>query len=145
MHVYFYVQKLNHQTKTGRVSFELTRLNIGGAMNANSGIFTAPKNGIYSFAFTGLGFYPASGSPTILRIALMMNGSETGRIVEHTQGDRSWHTFSLNSILKLKAGDQVWLNIVEVLNGAYLYGNSAPHHYTHFTGHLLQENIVHSL
>ena len=54
--VYFYVQRsTNFDTENVPIPFEVTRLNVGNAMNAASGIFTAPKTGIYFFSFSGLG------------------------------------------------------------------------------------------
>ena len=118
--VYFFVQKSVSQSVLGRVPFEVTNLDIGGAMNASSGTFTAPRSGIYSFAFTGLGYYPASTGETRLRMALMLNDSEIGRILEHTQEDGTYQTFSLNTAVELKVGDQVWLKIIEASNGVVL-------------------------
>ena len=45
----------NFGTENVPIPFEVTRLNVGNAMNVASGIFTAPKTGIYFFSFSGLG------------------------------------------------------------------------------------------
>ena len=140
--VYFYVQKSGATVAVGRIPFELTKLNIGGAMNAGSGIFTAPRSGIYSFAFTGIGFYPTGNKLGVLRIALMLNGVEVGLGVTHTKEDYSIHTISLNSVLALKKGDQVWMKLHSLESGAMIYDDNQ--HYTHFTGYLLQENVASS-
>ena len=50
----------------------------------------------------------------------------------------------LQSTLNLKSGDQVWLEIVYQSTGTYLHDYSSDHH-THFTGFMLQEEIVASL
>lgn len=140
--VYFYVQKNMNRNITGTVPFELTKLNIGGAMNPSTGIFTAPRSGIYSFTFTGLGFYPTSSSQGVLKIALFLNGGEIGRTVTHSHDDSSYYILSLHSTLELKVGDNVWLNIIDVTTGGQLHDNDQ--HFTHFTGHLLQENVASS-
>jgi hypothetical protein len=50
---------------------------------------------------------------------------------------------TLQSTLNLKKGDQVWLQIQWQTTGAYLYDDSD--HLTHFTGFMLEEEIVASL
>ncbi len=50
---------------------------------------------------------------------------------------------TLQSTLNLKKGDQVWVAIYWQSTGAYLYDNSQ--HYNHFTGFMLEEEIVASL
>ncbi len=40
--VHFYVQRNSSSTKEGLLRFEITRLNVGGAMNLATGIFTVP-------------------------------------------------------------------------------------------------------
>jgi hypothetical protein len=42
------------------VPFQVEVVNEGNAMNLTSGIFTAPRLGIYFFSFTGLALFPAS-------------------------------------------------------------------------------------
>ena len=54
---------------------------------------------------------------------------------------------TLQSTLNLKSGDQVWMEIFDQSTGriwAYLADNSY-NHYTHFTGFMLEEDIVASL
>jgi len=41
--------------------FDKEYLNLGGGMNLASGVFTAPKAGIYAFTFNGLGSASGSG------------------------------------------------------------------------------------
>jgi hypothetical protein len=43
----------------------------------------------------------------------------------------------------LKKGDQVWLEISSQSTGAYLFDSG--NHYNHFTGFMLEEEIVSSL
>ena len=144
--VFFYVQK-NEGVWWGsegdnKIPFELTRLNIGGAMNASSGIFTAPRNGIYSFAFSGLGWFPISSNRTYITLALELNGNQVGRTLTVTNDDDSFYTLSLDSTLELKTGDRVWMRLVWAsYNKLYDDGD----HYTHFVGHLLQEKVANSL
>ena len=139
--VYFYAQKnAPHKVQGSRIPFELTRLNVGGAMNPSTGIFTAPRNGIYSFHFSGIAHYPPSSSMSIVRVALMLNGDIIGRSASDTNDNAAYFTHSLHSTLELKTGDKVWLNLDYVQSGAYWH--DSHRHYTHFTGYLLQENMA---
>ena len=57
--VSFYVQRNStYASVNTTIPYEVTRLNVGGAMNAVTGVFTAPVNGRYYFSFTA-----ESGSP----------------------------------------------------------------------------------
>lgn len=121
--------------------FDSTVLNIGGAMNSSSGVFTAPRSGIYSFSFTGVGrYYSRDGAE--LMFALVVNGNEVGRAVTRSRDD-SFHTHSFHSTLELKTGDLLWTAIL-TSNNAQFYDETHVR-YNHFTGHLLLENVAKSL
>ena len=49
-----------------------------------------------------------------------------------------FETFSFQSTLNLKGGDQIWIGIDNMSTGVNLNGNL----YTHFSGHLLEENFA---
>ena len=145
--VYFYAQKDTPHNATGRIPFEYMRLNFGGAMDASSGTFTAPRDGIYSFAFSGVGHYPNATlnirDQGILRVVLVLNSGLVGFGLTQTQDDSSFFTISLHSTLELKTGDRVWISITKLAEETYLYDD--VNHFTHFTGHLLQEKVASSL
>ena len=115
-------------------------------MDLTSGIFTAPRPGIYFFSITGLASFPASSSYVNLGVRLHLNGGLIGDVVvyeQNTPGQQS--PLTLQSTLNLKSGDQVWLQLDVIFSSdAYLYDNGNAH-YTHFTGFMLQEEIVASL
>ncbi len=127
--IYFYVQRNNKFNTTNvPIPFELERLNVGGSMNLASGIFTAPKPGTYFFSSSGI----AEGGN--LWIGLYVNDSRIGS--GHSEAI-NYNTFSLESTLRLNAGDKVSL---QKYNGNGVLQDNGDH-YTHFTGWLLQEDL----
>ncbi len=51
---------------------------------------------------------------------------------------------TLQSMLNLKKGDRVWVQISTMSTGVKLFDVNSSH-YTHFTGFMLEEEIVASL
>ncbi len=114
-------------------------------MDLTSGIFTAPRPGIYFFSFTGMAEFPTSSSRVNLQVGLFLNGGRIGlgKAEESNNVAGQLSPLTLQSTLNLKKGDQVWLEIDWGSTGAYLYDDSD--HLTHFTGFMLEEDIVASL
>ena len=134
--VYFYVQKNVSHSTLGIVPFEITRLNIGEAMSASAGIFTAPRNGIYSFHFSGVSRHFPEKTSTLLR--LIVNDNIIGRSITSSNDPFGLYTQSFHAALELKMGDQVWIALSNFSTGEGLYEDkSFNSYYTHFTGHLL--------
>ena len=140
--VYFYVQKTTSYTKVNfPITYEVARLNIGGAMNLGTGKFTAPREGTYFFSFSGNVRMGSTTKDGWVDIDLILNGNRVGRgKAQLTQG-LSDDAYSLQSTLHLQKGDQVW--VANYRNRAYMYDDGA--HSTHFTGWLLEEDIALSL
>ena len=141
--VYFYVQRnsVTFNTTNTPIPFDVERLNVGGAMNLTSGKFTAPRDGIYSFAFTGMAAFPTSSSSLNLYVYMYLNGKWIGSGVADEVGsttDVQYETLSLQSTLNLQTGDQIWLEIEYMSIGAHLRGT----YYTQFSGYLLEEKIA---
>ncbi len=135
---YFYVQKTGPFSTLGApIPFESERLNIGGAMNIKTGKFTAPRKGVYFFAFSGVSIVDRPGH---LDVGLMVNGVQIGRAQCNSRsGGGEWETLTLQSTIELKMGDLVWLQIVNI-HSAFLQDESAGQ-FTHFSGWLLQEDL----
>ncbi len=125
--------------------FDLAVVNEGNAMNLTSGKFTAPRPGIYFFSFTGVASFPSSTSRVGLGVSLYLNGGRIGLgyVEEANTAANQFSPLTLQSTLNLKKGDQVWITINWQTTGAYLYDNG--NHFTHFTGWMLEEEIVASL
>ena len=129
--VYFYVQRsTDFSTEGVPISFELTRLNVGNAMNAATGIFMAPRPGIYFFSFSGIDSQDGYICPQ-----LYLNDN---RIASGYGDTVHYSTFTVQSTLQLNARDQISLKLNSVSSGNL---NDDGSHYNHFTGWLLQEDF----
>jgi C1q-related factor len=129
--VYFHVQRNSSYYTTGTIiPFHIARLNVGGGMNITSGIFTAPKSGIYFFSFSAVKEDPATAG---MYVDLYLNSTNIAR--GFGQGALGHYTASLSSTLSLKSGDRISL----LLTLGQLWDTTACH--TNFNGILLQEEI----
>ena len=112
-------------------------------MNLSTGKFKAPRAGIYFFSFTGLAEFPLSSKFLKLDVCLLLNGDNIRRSYvseQHTTADQS-SPLTLQTTISLKSDDQIWLQIDSISSGVKLFSGL----YTHFTGFLLEEEIVVSL
>ena len=126
------------------IPFEVEVLNIGNAMDLTSGIFTAPRTGIYSFSFTGFVHIPASSHRLYIYVEMHLNGNVTGKGHAAHEGSAydQWPSYSFQSTLDLQKADKIWLQISGIA-GTSLYDSSS--HLNHFSGWLLEENISDSM
>ena len=108
------------------IPFEVETLNVGGAMNLKSGIFTAPRPGAYFFSFTGMG-------NAHVRFSLYVNDSSIGS----GYAPSGYQTFSFQSTIQLNIGDKVSVRI-----GYGMLYEEIANRYTHFTGMFLQEDLT---
>jgi hypothetical protein len=142
---YFFVRR-NKQDAFGQANttivFDEELVNVGGAMNASTGKFTATTTGTYFFNLVGLAWFPESSYRRALYIALKLNGKDITYCYANAVALRgTWRTFSLPSTLRLKKGDQIWFEINQLSPGIYLNG----HGHTQFTGGLLEEEVFASI
>ena len=127
--VYFYVQRNYVFASAGKViPYQLERLNIGGAMNLATGVFTAPVNGRYQFSFVA-----RSGAPGV---AHYCNLRVNDAVIATSYAQSYGFNMPIVSTLNLKRGDRVDVllqsgNILDFVNDRW----------THFSGFLLEEDI----
>jgi len=127
--VYFFVQrKTKYDMRDNTiVPFEIERLNIGNGMDYKSGVFTAPKDGVYYFSFMGVKNYDYVSLDLFLR----RNGERIAKAA--ASGDRNVLTVSLQAILKLKVYDKIDLfKLQGIISGEDI----SP---TQFVGWLLED------
>ena len=143
--VHFYVQRnSSFSDEFTPIPFQLAVVNEGNAMNLTSGKFTAPRPGIYFFSFAGVALL-SSSSAVDFYSELYLNGNRIGSsfVLEESGPVSQYNPLTLQSTLNLKTGDQLWLTIVYSGKSSYLHDNE--YHHTHFTGFMLEEEIVASL
>jgi len=127
--VYFYVQRESlFTTQHSVIPFETERLNIGGAMNLTSGVFTAPTNGRFFFSVSGMGSTNQAHSSIYFQVNSVNIGMAEAK--EHLD------TFSLQAILHLNQGDEVTLFLTQ---GDIF--ECCSNHYLHYTGMLIEEDL----
>ncbi|XP_057365355.1 uncharacterized protein LOC130686079 [Daphnia carinata] len=140
---YFSVQK-NQLFKTTDVAipFDVEKVNVGNGINLKTGIFTAPRDGIYFFSFNGLASSEPAEGTAYVGVGLFLNAIQVGRTFQH-EGDVTTHhdrPLTLQSTLKLKANDHVWLQITGVAPTSFLFDNH--HGHNRFTGFMLNEEFT---
>lgn len=137
IHFYVQIDNADNIPKIGVLTFDRLITNVGGGMNLKTGVFTAPKAGLYIFSFSigKNGF-----SIDYLSIYLRLNGKPIGYSGASTGFFVAWAT--LQPILKLKRGDRIdlWKMHGEIHLQCTLDGLTVYCH--HFSGSLLEENLI---
>lgn len=132
--VYFYVQRTAGQSANGVIPFQQSRLNIGGAMNLATGVFTAPRRGTYFFTFTAL-HNDDSKASKVFAVYLQLNGANIGVARNYIEpGSLEDIPASLQATLQLNVNDRITL----YKSSGYLDESGQT---THFTGMLLDEEL----
>ena len=148
----------SYATKDTPIPFDLARTNEGNAMNLKSGKFTAPRTEIYFFSFTGHALFPPRPSYTggqwgtardkvsdvYLIVYLYLNGGliGSGKAQDANEDNALLIPLTVQSTLNLQKGDQVWVQLLPAERSNVILSG---HDSTHFTGFILEEEIVASL
>ncbi len=120
-------------------------------MNLTSGKFRAPRPGTYFFSFAAVARFKSSSGPAWFYSHLYLNGKIIGssHVAEWNRPVYQYSPLTLQWTLNLKKDDRVWVQIEhsggifsQLFEGSS-FDNNNP--YTHFTGFMLEEEIVASL
>ena len=126
--VYFFVERNTAYNSTGTViPYEKSWLNIGGAMDLATGVFTVPVNGRYQFNFVAI----TNGDNTA--VILRLNGG----IIARGYGGVLYDTLTITVTANLKKGDKI-----ETFLAAGSIFDGGNYYYTQFTGILLEEDLL---
>ena len=103
--------------------------NVGGGYNENTGVFTAPRDGVYVF------FCKITGRDISdnMYFEFILNGSPKTRHFVFGNPDHPYRTSSNSIVLQLTHGDRVWINMY---NGDRHFSSGAGGDQT-FSGYLL--------
>ncbi|XP_050959511.1 complement C1q-like protein 2 isoform X2 [Labeo rohita] len=116
---------------TGPINTEITLIykkvfsNIGGGYDPNTGIFTAPRKGVYYFRF-----YAHCHGGTTMTVTLFKNGQTQCSV--HAWKHTSNGNGSNGVVLTLETGDQIY---TQLMPDTQVFDN--PFGYTSFGGFLL--------
>ncbi|KAI9559363.1 hypothetical protein GHT06_016152 [Daphnia sinensis] len=131
---YFYVQKKrSFSARDVAIPFEVEKVNVGNAMDLKTGTFTAPRDGMYFFSFTGLASTAPTKETAFSGVGLFLNAIQVGRTWVHEADVTFNHDrpLTLQLTLKLKTNDRVWLQITGMAEASLLFDNH--HGHNHFT------------
>ena len=81
--------------------------NVGGGYNGNTGVFTAPRDGVYVF-FCKITGRDNSGE---MRFEFILNGSAKTHHLVYGRSAHPYRTSSNSIVLQLTHGDRVWIKM----------------------------------
>jgi hypothetical protein len=109
---------LQNLGKHAVVVFGTVTLNSGSAYNGNTGIFTAPRDGIFSFTWTIM-----TNVGSYFFTEIVINGNVVGySYVNGVGGSRQHASSSTTAVIRMKKQDKVWIRTYSS-DGKYAYAN----------------------
>jgi len=126
--VHFYAHMIQSNSDVaykGNLAFGAVLLNMGSAFNKKTGIFIAPKNGVYHFVFKGTTVRKDAGRHIL--VVLHLNDKDLAATIP--SGDLN----VIAATVKLNKGDRIYLKTR--LGSLYVRGDTT----TSFSGSLLEE------
>jgi len=130
--VHFYAQRTKSFSENSNIPFDRVLVNEGGGLNGSTGIFRAPKPGIYRFWFNGLKDWDTPAVQILLRI----NGVCVGN-AHATSGYGQALVATVHAVVKLNIGDEVTLFRA---GDGVLFDDDTPD--THYSGSLVEEELT---
>ena len=128
--VHFYVhQGCKKDNIKGIIVFNWVKVNVGSGYNFSSGVFAAPKAGLYRFMFNAV-----KEDLTMDRLAIYLRVNDFGKGETTTPAGIFPYSVSLHAMLKLKKGDRV-----DLYKNEGKLGCNAKDPNSHFSGSLLEE------
>uniref|UniRef100_H2Z128 C1q domain-containing protein n=1 Tax=Ciona savignyi TaxID=51511 RepID=H2Z128_CIOSA len=111
------------------LTYDKIFVNLGNALDAKTGVFTAPASGVYFFSFT-VGKFPKKK----LSVSLMKNDN-LFQVMAYNEGNSRFREMQSQSVmLQLLSGDTVWLKTYNSKEYA-VYSNLGS--YITFSGYLV--------
>jgi len=138
--VHFFVTRSSSwSTLNVAIPFQKEYLNVGGGMTLTSGVFKAPKAGIYAFSFSAEALGSSSApSQGIASVKLNRNGVSVAYGHNHVDISAVAHvTASVHTTLKLNVGDEITTSITS--SKSQIGGDTDG---ILFMGSLLEEDLV---
>ena len=111
------------------VKFDKVWTNIGNGYDSSSGVFTAPRGGVYQFSCSAMTL-----SGKTLRLHLMKNDQRTVSLYPGTSGHNMG---TLNMVLELKKGDRVYIK--HLGSGSNSLYSEAGYNYSMFSGYFISQ------
>jgi len=111
------------------VKFDKVWTNIGNGYDSSSGVFTAPRGGVYQFSCSAMAYFGKT-----LRLHLMKNDQQT---VSLYPGNVGHNMGTLSMVLELKKGDRVYIK--HPASGGNSFYSESGSNFSMFSGYFISQ------